>query len=166
MPKSSASTGVFARVSRFRSRRPGKRWDVPVAVAAGGALGSVLRFWLSLALPHSPGGFPWPTFAVNAVGCLVIGVFMVVISEIVVAHRLLRPFVGVGVLGGFTTFSTYVTESAGLLLAERPRLALVYLLATVVVALSAVLAGVVGARSAAGLVLRGRHAKRAGEGDR
>ena len=61
-------------------------------------------------MAHQPGSFPWTTLLVNGVGCAVIGVFMVVITDVWAAHRLVRPFFGTGVLGGFTTFSTYAVD--------------------------------------------------------
>jgi fluoride exporter len=131
-----------------RRRRLGAQWDVLAVVALGGAAGSLLRYGASVAWPAEAGAFPWTTLLINVVGCLAIGVLMFVITE-VGAHRLARPFLGVGVLGGFTTFSTYVTDALGLVLARSPGLAVLYLVVTVVTALGAVVAGVVGARALA-----------------
>lgn len=116
-------------------------WDVPAAVAAGGAIGSVLRWSTSLVWPG-----PVSTFLVNVLGCLAIGVLMCVITELVTPHRLLRPFLGVGVLGGFTTFSTYVTDALRLAL-SAPLAALGYLLATVLCCLLAVFVGMTATRA-------------------
>lgn len=74
----------------------------------------------------------------NVVGCAVIGVFMVVISEVWAAHRLVRPFFGTGVLGGFTTFSTYAVDIERLVDADRARTGLAYLGLTLCAALAAV----------------------------
>jgi len=126
---------------------------VLAVVAAGGALGSAARYGVAVAWPHRPGGFAWSTFCCNAVGCLLIGVLLVAATEVWLAHRLIRPFLGVGVLGGFTTFSTYVVDTAALVRAGRPAVAAGYLLGTVVTALVGVQAGVVLTRLAAG---RGR----------
>jgi CrcB protein len=71
---------------------------------------------------------------------------MVFVVEVGGAHPLARPFLGVGVLGGFTTFSTYAVEVAELLADARPELALGYLVGTVLVALVAVTAGLFLAR--------------------
>jgi len=79
-------------------------------VAVGGAIGAAARYGASLLWPTAPGTFPWTTMTVNAAGCAVIGVFTVVISDVWAAHRLVRPFFGTGVLGGFTTFSTYAVD--------------------------------------------------------
>jgi fluoride exporter len=91
-------------------------------------------------LPHRVDGFPWATFATNVSGCLLIGVLMVVIDRFG-AHRLARPFLGVGVLGGFTTFSTHIVEVQQAVTAGAPGLALAYLAGTPVAALAAVWAG-------------------------
>ncbi|GAA1042653.1 fluoride efflux transporter CrcB [Streptomyces murinus] len=107
-------------------------------VAIGGALGACGRYGLGLAWPTAPDGFPWATFWTNLIGCAVMGVFMVFITEVWAAHRLVRPFFGTGVLGGFTTFSTYTVDIRRLVEAGRPGIGLVYLVATPCAALAAV----------------------------
>jgi CrcB protein len=107
-------------------------------VALGGALGATGRYALALHWPTPPGGFPWATFWTNVVGCAVIGVFMVVITDVWAAHRLVRPFFGTGVLGGFTTFSTYAVDIQKLVDHGRPGTGLAYLAATLLAALAAV----------------------------
>ncbi|WP_035847196.1 fluoride efflux transporter CrcB [Kitasatospora azatica] len=120
--------------------------DTVAAVAVGGVLGAEARYGLGT-LWHTPAGaFPWTTLLINAVGCLVIGVFLVAITEGRPAHRLVRPFFGTGVLGGFTTFSTYCLDAYRLLDAHRPGPALGYLAGTLVAALGAVAAGAGGMR--------------------
>lgn len=116
------------------------RAQVPVVavVALGGATGASARYGASLLWPTAGGGFPWTTLVVNAVGCALIGVFMVVISDVWAAHRLVRPFFGTGVLGGFTTFSTYAVDIQKLVDADRARVGLAYLGLTPLVALAAV----------------------------
>ncbi|TDD81585.1 CrcB family protein [Saccharopolyspora karakumensis] len=118
-------------------------WDVLAAVACGGAIGSVLRWSTSLVWPG-----PVSTLLVNVLGCLAIGVLMCVITELVNPHRLLRPFLGVGVLGGFTTFSAYVADALRLAL-TAPAAALGYLLATVLCCLLAVVVGMTATRALA-----------------
>jgi fluoride exporter len=86
--------------------------------------------------------FPWSTFWVNVSGCLLIGVLMVLIGEMWSAHRLLRPFLGTGVLGGYTTFSAYTVDALVLLGGGHARLGLIYLGVTLVFALTAVCVGV------------------------
>jgi CrcB protein len=125
------------------------RWVLPV-IALGGMLGATARYAASEAWPVQAGSFPWTTLAVNVSGCLLIGVLMVVVVERGGAHPLLRPFAGVGVLGGFTTFSTYTAETDGLLRADEPALAAAYWLGTLLLAVAGVSAGVLLARAARG----------------
>ena len=117
-------------------------WALLAVVSAGGIIGACARHALDLAWPHPPGGFPWATFVINVSGCELIGALMVFITEVWSAHRLLRPFLGVGVLGGYTTFSTYAVDVQRLLAAGAARTALLYLAGTVLAALAAVYAGV------------------------
>ncbi|MES5820224.1 fluoride efflux transporter CrcB [Streptomyces sp. RG80] len=121
-------------------RQPVARGQAPVVavVALGGALGATARYALSLWWPVHPGGFPWATFWTNVVGCAVIGVFMVLITDVWAAHRLVRPFFGTGVLGGFTTFSTYAVDIRKLADSGHPGTGLAYLAATLLAALTAV----------------------------
>ncbi|MEU2668882.1 CrcB family protein [Streptomyces sp. NPDC007164] len=119
-------------------RSPNPQGSVVAVVALGGAIGATARYGAALLWPTAPGGFPWTTLVVNAVGCAVIGVFMVVISEAWTAHRLVRPFFGTGVLGGFTTFSTYAVDIQRLLDGGRVRAGLGYLGLTLFAALAAV----------------------------
>ncbi|MET9430859.1 CrcB family protein [Streptomyces sp. NPDC003036] len=137
----------------------GEELAVVGAVAAGGALGAAARYGVSLAWPTPPGGFPWATLGVNGVGCALIGVLMVVITEGgVPAYRLVRPFLGTGVLGGFTTFSTYAVDVERLLRRGETATALSYLGATVLVALAAVWSA---ARLTLGALARRAPARRA-----
>ncbi|MEU3188871.1 fluoride efflux transporter CrcB [Streptomyces sp. NPDC006923] len=118
-----------------RARMP---WSVVAVVALGGAIGASARYGASLLWPTAPGAFPWTTLVVNAVGCAVIGVFMVVISDLWAAHRLVRPFFGTGVLGGFTTFSTYAVDIRRLVDSGDARAGVAYLGLTLLAALAAV----------------------------
>jgi fluoride exporter len=117
-------------------------WTVLAVIAVGGVLGACARHALALALPHRADGFPWATFITNVSGCLLIGILMVVITEVWSAHRLLRPFLGVGVLGGYTTFSTYAVDVQQLVAAGAARTGLLYLAGTLIAALAAVYVGI------------------------
>ncbi|KUL58623.1 MULTISPECIES: fluoride efflux transporter FluC [unclassified Streptomyces] len=108
------------------------------AVAVGGALGASARYGASLLWPAAADAFPWWTLVVNAAGCAVIGAFMVLITDVWSPHPLLRPFFGTGVLGGFTTFSTYTADIERLVSGGHARTALAYLALTLLVALLAV----------------------------
>jgi CrcB protein len=102
------------------------------AVAAGGALGAAARYGVAGLWPTPPDGFPWATLAVNVTGCLAIGLLLGVDRD-----PRVRAFLGTGVLGGFTTFSTYAVESSGLWEADHPWTAVAYVLVTLVAALIA-----------------------------
>jgi CrcB protein len=120
---------------------------VLAAVAAGGALGSLAR-WAVGEVPAPGGGdFPWATFAVNVSGSFALGLLMVLVLEVLPPSRYLRPFIGVGVLGGYTTFSTYALDTRTLLADGRAGLAATYLFGTLVLGLAAVWAGAVCGRA-------------------
>jgi CrcB protein len=122
------------------TRRSPLRGQLPTlaVIALGGAIGACARYGASLLWPTAHGAFPWTTLLVNAVGCAVIGAFMVVIAEGLTAHHLVRPFFGTGVLGGFTTFSTYAVDIQRLLTGGQFGAALGYLTGTAVAALVSV----------------------------
>lgn len=112
--------GPFATASRSRAAvgRPAL-----AVISAGGVAGALARYGLSEAFPHAAEGFAWATFGINVSGCLLIGV-----------------------LGGYTTFSTYIVDIQQLLVAGAARTALAYLAGTLVAALTAVYAGIIGTR--------------------
>jgi fluoride exporter len=121
-------------------------WDVLAVIAAGGALGSLGRWGLAQALAGPPDGFPWATFVTNLSGSFALGVLMVFVLDVWAPSRYVRPFLGIGVLGGFTTFSTYMLETRDLVVADRVPLAAAYLCGTLAAGLVAVWAGALVAR--------------------
>ena len=152
-------SSVVRRPDQATAARRAGRWPELGAVAAGGVVGSLARFGLHEAVPSVAGQFPWATFAVNVTGCLLIGVLMVLLTEVWAGRRLLRPFLGVGVLGGFTTFSAYAVEIEQAVSAGAARTALLYLGGTLVAAMLAVGAGA-GLTGAAVRTVRRRTAAR------
>lgn len=112
-----------------------------VVIAAGGVVGALARYGLSELLPHRTGEWPWSTWLTNVSGCLLIGVLMVFVTDVWPNQRYLRPFVGVGVLGGYTTFSTAMVDVQQQVRAGHAGVALLYLGGTVVAAVAAVTAG-------------------------
>ena len=122
---------------------PGDRLDLAVlaTVALGGVIGSLGRFAVGAALPHQPGGFPWATLVVNVSGAFAMGLLVAYLVDRPGAHRLARPFVGVGLLGGWTTFSALAVDAVQLGHADRAQTALVYVAATFLVGTVAVPAG-------------------------
>jgi CrcB protein len=127
----------------------GPQGRVLAAVAAGGAAGALARYAASLAWPAAPGAFPWATFWVNVSGCALIGVLMPLVAEGGRgAHPLLRPFLGTGVLGGYTTFSTYALDVSRLLGRGEAGTAVAYAGLTAAGALGAVWAAAAATRRA------------------
>jgi CrcB protein len=87
-----------------------------LAIAAGGALGSVMRYGLSVWVHSFTGrGFPYGTLAVNVLGCLVMGFLFVLLVERMGVNALWRAGLLIGVLGGFTTFSSFSIETFNLI---------------------------------------------------
>lgn len=111
---------------------------VVAVIAAGGAIGASARYLAGLAWPAPSGSLPWATMMINVLGCALIGTLLVLLSEVWIQQRLLRPFLGTGILGGFTTFSTYTVDLQRLIAAHHPGIALIYLTGTVTAALAAV----------------------------
>jgi CrcB protein len=106
-----------------------------LAVAAGGAAGGTLRWWLGDLVPDGA-GFPWTTFAINVSGSLVLAMLPAVTA--VRSRHILTAALGPGVLGGYTTLSTYAEQSRALLADGRVGLAAAYVLGTLAGCLLAV----------------------------
>lgn len=141
-----ADSDVDLRMPRQRGELRRAPWAVLSVIAAGGAIGACARFGLSEAFPNAPGGFPWAIFWVNVSGCLLIGALMVLVTDVWAGRRLVRPFLGVGVLGGYTTFSTYVVDIQRLVEVGAAGTGLLYLAGTLVAALAATWLGLTVAR--------------------
>ena len=114
-------------------------------IALGGAIGAVLRYLTTVGAVRVVGiGFPWGTLAANVVGCFLMGVLFAVLTE----RGLMRyaPFLLAGILGGFTTFSPFSLDA--FLMWERGEhaAAAIYVLASVVLSLAALLAGLLTVR--------------------
>ena len=122
---------------------PDSRVDLAVlaTVAVGGVVGSLGRYAVAVALPHAAGGFPWATVVVNVTGAFAMGLLVAYLVDRPGVHRLARPFVGVGVLGGWTTFSALAVDVVQLGAADEVQLALGYVAVTFLVGTLAVAAG-------------------------
>ena len=87
-----------------------------LAIAAGGAIGALFRFWVSTGVYAMLGrGFPYGTLAVNVIGSFLMGFLFVVLNERMVASPELRAALLIGLLGAFTTFSTFSMETLNLI---------------------------------------------------
>ena len=131
--------------------------ELLIVVGCGAAIGALARWGLAQLLPTGDGLFPWATYLTNVSGSFALGL-LVGLAERVWPHtRVPRLFLGVGVLGGFTTFSTAMVESVLLFDADRAGLALAYLTGSLIACVAAAVIG---------LVIAGAVASRSGRADR
>ena len=107
-----------------------------MAVAAGGAVGALLRWSITDAWPADADGFPWSTFAVNVTGAFLLALLPAL--AVVRRHRAVAVGLGPGVLGGYTTLSAYSEQARALLAAGETGTALLYLVGTLAACLVAV----------------------------
>jgi len=118
-----------------------------LAIASGGAVGALLRYWTSLAVHGRLGAaFPYGTLTVNVIGSLLMGFLYIWLIERMSAGPALRAFLMIGVLGAFTTFSTFSIETLNLLESGQVSRALANVLLSVIACISAAGIGVLAAR--------------------
>ncbi|MBR6903137.1 MAG: fluoride efflux transporter CrcB [Clostridia bacterium] len=115
-------------------------WQNVLFVGAGSFIGGALRYIVSYLLKYS-GGFPWATFIVNLVGCLIIGLLWGVFSKTPNVSQNLVLFLSVGFCGGFTTFSTFSKESLMMNQAGNYGILSLYIISSVVLGIVLVAAG-------------------------
>ncbi|MBN9889653.1 fluoride efflux transporter CrcB [Salipiger abyssi] len=115
-------------------------------VALGGALGASSRYLTGVGMTALMGrSFPWGTLTVNILGSFLMGVLVVVLANFSATR--FAPFLTIGFLGGFTTFSSFSLDFATLYERGEVALALGYVAASVLVSLAALFAGLMAARS-------------------
>ena len=145
-PDDPAQPSVADRRGVLRRRGGRVRPDVLAVISLGGMVGATARYELAQALPTTPGHFPWATFWTNLSGSFVLGFFLILVLERFPPTRYLRPFVATGILGAYTTMSTYLVETAVLLKDGHAATALLYGLGSLVIGLALAYAGIVAAR--------------------
>lgn len=145
---SPARGGTSVRLTpRTTARVLRDRADVLAVISAGGATGSLARWGLTMIWPVQRVGFPVATVVANVVGCLALGGLMVFVLDILPPSRYSRPFLAVGVLGGFTTFSSAMLETRAQLVSGFRAQAGGYLFGSLLAGLVAVWLGMVLARA-------------------
>jgi CrcB protein len=121
--------------------------SVLAAVALGAALGGPARYGVAQVIHVAPDTFPWATFWTNMSGSLALGFVMATLVERFPPSRYLRPFVAIGFLGAYTTYSTFAVETVLLVRDGHAQIGLVYAAASLLGGLVAVWAGIWAARA-------------------
>jgi CrcB protein len=146
-------------------RRPTSRWPrlapgVLLAVFLGGVLGGGARYGIGLAAPPAINGFPWDIFAINLSGAFALSMLLVLVLEVFPPTRYVRPALGTGFIGAFTTFSSMASATDHLLAHGHPMLAIAYTIGSLFGGLAAASLGLACGRA----VSANRHRARAAEG--
>ena len=115
---------------------------IAAIVGAGGAVGSILRYLVSVYIGGSHETFPWHTFIVNTVGCFLMGVLTEYLALYWSASYELKTFLTVGFLGGFTTFSSFALDFGTLYAKGQLTTAILYLVITNVFVIGSFFGGI------------------------
>lgn len=116
-------------------------------IGLGGFLGANARYWLGSLINRLLGtGFPWATGLVNISGALAIGIIATLFADRAIDNESLRLFLIVGLLGGYTTFSSYTWEAVTMMQEDRWLPAIGYLIGSNVIGILACVVGVLIAR--------------------
>jgi CrcB protein len=130
-----------------RSALPSIDPRVPLAVFAGGVFGGLARYGIGVAAPPRADGFPWDIFAINLAGAFALALLLVIVLEVLPPTRFVRPALGTGFLGAFTTFSSLATASDRLAAHHQLATAATYVLASLLGGLLATVLGLVSGRA-------------------
>lgn len=135
-----------------RPRRPSRRRysragaDVLAVIALGGVLGASARYGIIRFMPARPDEFPWATFWTNMSGSFLLGLLLTVLLERFPPTRLVRPFLATGIVGAFTTMSTYQVETALLIKDGHALTGITYGVGSLIAGLVLAYAGMVAGR--------------------
>jgi fluoride exporter len=124
-----------------------------MAVASGGVIGGLSRYGLGLAFPTRPGTFPLTTFAINVSGSFLLALLLVFVLEVWPPSRYVRPFAAVGMIGTYTTFSTWMVDTDRLIAGGHITTAALNLFGSLLAGLAAVTLGLTCGRA---MAARGR----------
>ena len=86
----------------------------PLAVGIGGVCGALLRYWISGLIPTNSGSFPFATFIINLSGSFILGFFLSLAQTHLKVPKWLRLFLATGLIGSYTTFSSFSAETLAL----------------------------------------------------
>jgi CrcB protein len=141
----------------FSPQLPGRSRSWPgtaltlLVIGVGGVIGANARWKIGeWADQRTTGDFPWGTLLINLSGSLILGAFLTVVTERVAGRPLTRLLIATGMLGAYTTFSTFAYEVVRLVQHGDLLIAVAYVASSLVLGLAAVWAGIVSARSIPG----------------
>ena len=116
--------------------------NMVLAIASGGAIGAVLRHFFGMLTMHVAGtNFPWGTLGVNIIGSFIMGLLIATFAHYWNPSAEMRGFLTVGMLGAFTTFSTFSLDVANLWEKGEAMAAMGYVFASVILSIAALFAG-------------------------
>ena len=119
-----------------------------IVVGIGGVVGSTARWQISeWSVEHWPSSFPWGTFLINVSGSFILGLYLTIVTKRIAGRPLTRLLVATGVLGAYTTFSTFVYETVRLIQHGEPLTAVTYLVASLIAGLAACAVGIFAGRA-------------------
>jgi CrcB protein len=118
------------------------RASVVAVVALGGVVGTLARYAVSRIVHVAPGSFPWSTLTVNVTGSFILGLLLTLMVHRWPPTRYARSFLAVGILGAYTTFSTYMTDADVLVKDRHADIAALYVIASLVLGIAAVSLGI------------------------
>jgi CrcB protein len=122
-----------------------------LAVFVGGGSGALLRYWLAGVIGRTVGGpFPWPVFAINVTGSFAMGLLVELLAIRFSVTPETRAFLTVGVLGGYTTFSSFSLDAALLIQRGEMTLAAAYIAGSALLSVAGLFAGLWVVRALAG----------------
>jgi len=139
---SDTSTSSPRRRARRRHRPPGAQLVLVTSIGIGGVVGALSRYVLEQTFPPAPGQIPWVVLAINLTGSALLGLLLVVLVEQFPRGRLARSMLGTGIIGAYTTFSTFTVGAVEIGRAGHDVTAVVYVVLSVLGGLVAAAAGI------------------------
>ena len=143
--RTTTAQSPFTRVRR--RRLPRLHPAILVAVFVGGIAGGLARYAITESWSAPKHGFPWAVFSINTTGAFALSLLVVLIADVLAPRPLLRPVLGTGFLGAFTTFSSVVTTTDQLLASGHSATAVGYLGGSTLAALVAATLGLLAGRA-------------------
>lgn len=127
---------------RRTPRRPGPQMAMMIAIGIGGVIGALSRYVLEQTFPPQAGHIPWVVFVINVTGSALLGLLLVILVEQFSRARLARLVMGTGIIGAYTTFSTFMVGAVDVARSGHVATAAVYVVLSIACGLGAVAGGI------------------------